>query len=366
MRVLVTGGGTGGHINPALAAANYLKDKHGAEILFVGTEKGLEKKLVPKDGFPIRFIEVEGLLRKLSVQNLKIAAKYLKAISASKKIIREFKPDVVIGTGGYVCAPVLSAAHALHIPTVIHEQNVIPGVTVKMAARYVDCIAISFQDTLKYLPQKLHKKCVLTGNPIRENMMMLSYESARRKLNLDSRPFLFMFGGSLGAQKLNETMTAFLNQADTSQFQFCAGTGERYYEETMAKIDRSKLGQNVKILPYIFNMDVVMRAADVVVARAGALTISELCALGKPSILIPSPNVAHNHQEYNARSLEKEGAAVVLTEKELTPERFCDAVETLLKNRIDRQKMANCAEKIGITDGTKRICEIALSLASGQ
>lgn len=366
MKVLVSGGGTAGHINPALAIAKYMRDNHGAELLFVGTKKGMESRLVPKENIPMRFVNVEGLARKLTLQNLKTLYKFLKSIGDSKKIIQTFSPDIVIGTGGYVCAPVLMAAHRLGIPTIIHEQNVIPGVTVKLAAKSVDKVAISFAGTIDYLPQKLRAKCILTGNPLRESMLKTSYEKARRSLKLNEKPFIVMFGGSLGAEKLNETMVEFLNASDTSEFSFLAGTGEKHYEQIMAKLNKNKLSDSIKIQPYIHNMDTVLPAADLVISRAGALTISELAALGKPSILIPSPYVAHNHQEFNARAMEKGGASTVITEAELNAATLKEAVDSLIHNRIKRTKMAQSAQKMGICDATKKICDIALELIHKQ
>lgn len=366
MRVLVSGGGTAGHINPALAIAGYFRKYHNAEILFVGTKKGLESTLVPKAGFPMKTVVVEGLIRKLTPKNITVLYHFFQAICDCKKIIKKFSPDIVIGTGGYVCAPVMFAAHRLGIPTVIHEQNVIPGVTVKMTARFADVLAISFADTKKYFKEAIAKKCVLTGNPLRENMLEISYEEARNRLKLDSRPFIVSLGGSLGARALNRAAAEFINHADTDKLQFLAGCGKRYYDETISMTDSRKLSEHVRFVPYIYNMEEVMPAADLVIARAGALTISELTALGRPAILIPSPNVAHNHQVMNAKSLEAGGAAVVILEDELTPERLQKEIDSLIFNREKRENMSKNSLKMGITDGTKRICDCALQLMAGR
>ena len=318
MRAIISGGGTAGHINPALATAGRLAREHGAEILFIGTKKGLESKLVPEAGWDIQYIEVAGLIRRLTLKNFLVIKQFVSAISRCKKIIKEFKPDVVIGTGGYVCAPVLFAAHALKIPTLIHEQNVIPGVTVKLTAKSADSVCISFPETTGYLKPAIAKKCVLTGNPIREEMLVVNKEDARKKLGLDERPFIVSFGGSLGAQTLNNAATTLLNSNFSEQFQFLLGTGQRFYDsvkEAVVNHDAS-----IRIVPYIDNMDTVMAAADLVIGRAGALTVSELCALGKPSILVPSPNVAHDHQTYNAKSVENAGGAKLIPDATLTGE----------------------------------------------
>lgn len=362
MRVLISGGGTAGHINPALAIAGYFQKYHNAEILFIGTQKGLESTLVPKAGFAMKTVVVEGLIRSLTPKNIAVVYHFLQAVSDCKKIIRTFSPDLVIGTGGYVCAPVMFAAHRMHIPTVIHEQNVIPGVTIKMAARFADVLAVSFADTSKYFKPAIAEKCVLTGNPLRENMLEISYEEARARLGLDSRPFIVSLGGSLGARALNRAAADFVNDTDTGEFQFLAGCGKRYYEETLAMVKQEKLSEQIRFVPYIYNMEEVLPAADLVIARAGALTVSELTALGRPAILIPSPNVAHNHQEMNARSLEKNGAARVILERELTSERLKQEIADLIFDEKKRSTMSERSKQLGILDGTKRICDAAMAL----
>jgi len=360
MRAIISGGGTAGHINPALATAGRLAREHGAEILFIGTKKGLESKLVPEAGWNIQYIEVAGLIRRLTPKNFLVIKQFLTAISRCKKIIKEFKPDVVIGTGGYVCAPVLFAAHALKIPTLIHEQNVIPGVTVKLTAKSADSVCISFPDTTRYLKPAIAKKCVLTGNPIREEMLSVDRVEARNKLGLDERPFIVAFGGSLGAEKLNQAATSLINSNLSEKFQFLLGTGQRFYDSV--KKATKNYDASIRIVPYIDNMDTVMAAADLVIGRAGALTVSELCALGKPSILVPSPNVAHDHQTYNAKSVKNAGGAKLIPDAELSGDRLLAAVEELLRQPEELKTMSVKAKSIGITDGTKRICDAALQL----
>lgn len=364
MKVLLSGGGTAGHINPALAAAGYLSRTKGAEILFIGTEKGLESKLVPKAGYPIRYIKVSGLCRSLSLENLSVLKQFIVAIGHAKKILKEWKPDVVIGTGGYVCAPVLFAAYSLKIPTVIHEQNVIPGVTVKLTAKKADKICISFPETTKYLKPELAHKCVLTGNPIRGEMLSINKTEARKKLGLDSRPFIVAFGGSLGAEALNHAMTGLLNRKDIGAYQFMLGTGQRYFDSVMKEIKQTDT--SIRVVPYIDNMDEVMAAADVVIGRAGALTVSELAVLGKPAVLVPSPNVAHDHQTYNARSLEKAGCAALVLEKDLTADSLYSAVMSIVSNPEKAALMSEKAQSFGIKDGTERIANAALSLIQSK
>ncbi|MBE7021643.1 MAG: undecaprenyldiphospho-muramoylpentapeptide beta-N-acetylglucosaminyltransferase [Ruminococcaceae bacterium] len=362
MKVLLSGGGTAGHVNPALAAADHLKRTKHAEILFIGTERGMESRLVPEAGFPISYIEVSGLIRRLTLKNFAVLAQCITAYKRAKKMIKEFQPDVVIATGGYVCAPVVFAAHSLKIPVVIHEQNVIPGVTVKLAAAQADKICISFPETKSHLKPGYEEKCVLTGNPIRKSLFQIDREEARAQLGLDNRPFVVAFGGSLGADRLNAAVTELLNTTDTSSFQLLLGTGQRYYEQVNQQVKNQ--GTNIRIEPYINRMDLVLAAADVVIGRAGALTVSELSALGKPAILIPSPNVAHDHQTYNAKSLEKAGAALVIPEAELCGSRLEKALRDIIAHPEQQARMAENARRIGITDGTERICDAACALLS--
>ena len=366
MKVLISGGGTAGHINPAIAIAKRLQKQYDAQILFIGKQGGMESKLVPKEGFAIEFIEIEGLIRKLTLKNVSVALKYLKAIQTVKEMIKNFAPDVVVGTGGYVCAPVLKAAHSLGIPVVVHEQNVFPGMTVKMASRFADCVAISFDDTVNYVSENAKKVCVLTGNPLRENMTELTYREAREKLGIDDRPFIVTVGGSLGAKTINDALVELVNRLDGSKVRILGGTGERFYDEVKDRIDPEKLRDNIAVVPYIYNMDVVLPAADLVVARAGAITVSELCALGRPSLLIPSPNVTHNHQEYNANSVAEKGAAIKISEKDITGTIISDTVEQLIFDKEKLFQMSDNAKKLAITDGTKRICDIVAGFANHQ
>lgn len=358
MRVLLTGGGTAGHINPAIAIANYIKEKEpGSEFLFVGTMRGLEKNLVPKCGYDIKFIEVMGLRRSLSAQNIKVLFKYIKSISDAKRIIKEFKPDVVIGTGGYVCAPVVKAASSLKVPTLIHEQNVFPGLAIKMLSKKASVTAISFPETENMMSAK---KMVLTGNPLRPNLFQKhDIDVLRAQYGFDEKPIVLMFGGSLGAEKINEALVEMIAGNKIGNFNLIASTGERLFEEVKKSlsekgIDIEKL-KNIKVVPYIYNMEEIFFAADVVVGRAGAITVSEITALGKAAVLIPSPYVAHNHQEYNARYLEKNGAAKVVLENEVDGDKIAKEINSILENSTALEKMKKCSESIGIKDACEKI-----------
>ncbi len=358
MRILLTGGGTAGHINPAIAIANYIKEKEPeSEFLFVGTERGLEKNLVPRCGYKIKFIEVMGLRRSLSLENIKVFFNYIKSINDSRRIIKEFKPDAVIGTGGYVCAPVVGSACKMKIPTLIHEQNVFPGLAVKMLSQKADITAISFSETKDMMKAK---NFVLTGNPLRPNLLEKHDEAiVRAKYGFDEKPIVLMFGGSLGAKKLNDALLEMLVSKNTDGFNLIAATGERYYEDIAAKLKENGFDEdkkrNLKIVPYIYNMEEVFSTADLIVGRAGAITISEISAMGKASVLIPSPNVAHNHQEYNARYLEKNGAARVLTEEELSGESLAREINSVLHDKDTFKKMQSSSKEIGITDACETI-----------
>ncbi|ODM25182.1 undecaprenyldiphospho-muramoylpentapeptide beta-N-acetylglucosaminyltransferase [Acetivibrio mesophilus] len=366
MKVIISGGGTAGHINPGLAIARYIKRmKPDAEILFVGTERGLETKLVPRENFEIKMIKVRGFRRKLSLDTLVAVKELFQGLSEARKIIKDYKPDLVIGTGGYVCGPVLFNASRLRIPTLIHEQNAFPGVTNKILSKFVDRVAISFKDAEKYFKDK--SKVVFTGNPIRSEMLEVDRETARKKLGISKDvPLVVIFGGSRGAENINSTVAELIKRHKNDLgFHLIYATGEAQYEGIMKKIGDVK-SQNISILPYIFDMANTMAAADLAVCRAGAITISELTALGVPSILIPSPYVTANHQEHNARALEQQGASVVILEKNLRQEILYEQITTLLKDKDMLSKMAQNAKKMGITNATEKIFAIIKDIMKSE
>lgn len=332
MRILLAGGGTAGHINPGLAIADYACKKDAdTKILFVGTEKGLESTLVPKAGYEIKYIKVSGLSKKLTVENMKALCNMLIAKRKCKKIIREFKPDIVVGTGCYVCAPAVMAANSMGIPTLIHEQNVFPGKAVKRLSKKSDITAISFEDSRKYFADA--KRVLFTGNPIRPEIISCNRDYARNLFGLNDEKFVLVFGGSLGAEAINKVCIDYIKTLDKdSGVKLLFAPGERNYEKVMNELSNTDVSKNknICIVPYIHNMDQAMNAADVVVCRSGAITVSELCALGKPAILVPSPNVTNNHQEYNARALSDNGAAITILEKDFCLETMKNAVDSIL------------------------------------
>lgn len=366
MKVLFAGGGTAGHINPALSVADYMKEhEEDFEALFIGTERGLEKKLVPADGYRIKYIDIRGFDRKHLLKNISVLYKLQKSESDCKKIIKEFKPDAVVCTGGYVSGPVAIAAHKMHVPAIIHEQNVYPGLTVKGAEKYVDYVAVSFEETIQHM--KHADKCVVTGNPIRSEILHADRETARAELGLSDKPFVLVFGGSLGAAKINDTMIKVIKKLTAdNQISLLFGTGDRNYAVVteQLKIEGIELTDDIKVVPYINNMSTVMAAADVVVSRAGAITVSEIAALAKPSILIPSPNVVRNHQEQNAREFERCNAAEVITEDILTPDLLYDKIMETALNKQRLEDMSKNVKKLAKTDALEQIYDLVKKLVN--
>lgn len=364
MKILLSGGGTAGHINPAVAIAKYaVSVSSGTEVLFVGTRKGLESSLVPKEGFPIEYINVEGLSKSLSLKNIISACKMSAAFLKTLRLIKRFKPDIVVGTGGYVCAPAVLAAHALKIPSIVHEQNVFPGSAVKFLSDKADITAISFDESRKYLSGA--NRLLLTGNPIRPSVLRHGRLEARRSLGVGDRKFIVSFGGSLGANRINDVMVEFAkrNSSDSGLLIYFA-TGSREYDRIRREMEKNHINTdgNIRLLEYIDNMDIVMNAADLVICRSGAITLAELCALGKPSVLIPSPNVTNNHQEYNARALSDKGAAITICEKNFNIETLTRAVYSVIYNDEKASEMGAAAKALGITDASEKIYGAMLEL----
>ncbi len=362
MRYLISGGGTGGHINPGLAIAKeIMKNEPDAEILFVGTKNGLEDKLVPREGFNIRYIEVSGFKRKLSFDTLRTVTRLVKSFGAIRRILKEFNPDAVIGTGGYVCGPVVFSAALRKIPTLIHEQNAFPGVTNKILSRYVDAVAISFEEARHRFKGKA--KITMTGNPVRAELFRQDRAEARSRLGIPQDiPLVVVFGGSLGAEHLNQCVRDMINShSNEINFHLILATGMKHYDFVMSEI-KVPLPAHIRVEPYLFNMGEVLAAADLAVCRGGAITISELSALGVPSILVPSPYVAENHQEHNARALEHKGAAVVILQSQLTSEILYGQIQKLISNKDLRAKMSSDAKKISIKNSSEALYSLLKSV----
>ena len=362
MRILMTGGGTAGHINPALAIAELLKKEYpDAEFLFVGAKGRMETQLVPAAGYPIRTISVRGFQRRLSLKNIGrnilAAVDVVTASAVSARIVKEFKPDLAVGTGGYVCGPVLREAIRAGVPTAVHESNAFPGVTVKMLAKEGATVLLCSEDARRHLPEGT--RAVVTGNPIRPEFLTLDKAAARAELGLDARPLVLSFGGSLGAAKINEAMAEVLRRSrEEGKLQHIHGAGKAGYAAMKAKLEQLQVplsGDGVTVREYIDDMPRCMAAADLVICRCGAMTLSELPAAGKPSILIPSPYVAENHQYHNAMVLVNRGAALCIEEKDLTADRLWKAIGTATADPARLQEMERNVRSAAILDADARI-----------
>ncbi len=369
MHILFAGGGTAGHINPALAVAGYLLEKHpDTKISYIGTKDKLESKLVPEKGYDFYEIDVAGFQRKLSVsniaKNISAVKKVFTSSADSRKLLKELKPDVVVGTGGYVSGPVLREAQKLGIKTAIHEQNAYPGVTTKMLSEKADYVMLAMPEAEKFL--KLKTKPIITGNPVRTELLKITKEEARAKLGIGDEPMILSFGGSLGAKKINETVSELIKwHSATDKFYHIHGTGKSGYKDFMTSLEGVQLSDKIDIREYIADMDICMAAADLVICRAGAITLSEVSAMGKPAVLIPSPYVAENHQYHNAMTLKRAGAAEVIEEKDLSSDIIIDLVSHLIENKPRLEKMSTAARNISITDANERIYKIIMKAYTG-
>lgn len=369
MRVIFAGGGTAGHINPALAIAGYLKQQQpDAEILYVGNKGGMEERLVPKAGFEFKGIHVSGFARsfkpKAIAHNFKTVSQAVTAVSVCKKIIDDFKPDLCIGTGGYVSGPVLKAANERGIPILIHEQNAFPGVANKMLSQKADAVMLAIADAQKYMKEgcKFH----VTGNPVRTEIITADKETARRELGLDERPVVLSFGGSLGAQRVNEACADIIARSGKDKrYQHIHAYGQYgHWFPDLVKEKGTDISQcdNLDIREYIDNMPTCLAAADVVVCRAGAITISEIQAQGKPAVFIPSPNVAENHQYHNAMALVNKQAGEMIEESELTGELLTEKIDKIVSDPKRLAEYSANARKMAIIDANERIYQIVMDV----
>lgn len=362
MKIIFAGGGTAGHINPALAVAQYIRDKEPeSEILYVGVKGGMEERLVKNAGFAFKGIKVSGFSRKLNLSSLKkniVAVKrVITSSSESKKIINDFNPDVCMGTGGYVSGPILRVAAKMGIPIVIHEQNAYPGVTTKMLSKYAGKVMLSMMQAQKHLSPKCD--VVYTGNPVRKDILVADKENARRLLGLDNRPVILSFGGSLGAKAVNEAVAGLIStKSITDKYQFIHAYGKygKWFPDLLIKKGVNlKKHKNIHISEYIDNMPTCLAAADICICRSGATSLSELQVMGKPSILIPSPNVAENHQFHNAMALVNNNAAEIIEEKDLNSEKLIDCVKKLIDNPIKLKEFERNLKNMAVYDSSDRI-----------
>ncbi len=371
MKFIFTCGGTAGHINPAVAVAGRLKSlMPDCEVLFIGARGKMEMELVPREGYKIEPIEMTSLSRGRGprdlVHNLETVKNVLASERGARKIIKEFKPDAVIGTGGYVCYPVLEAASKLGIPTAVHESNAVPGLTTKLLAKSVDRVMVGLEESRgQYQDQE---KVVVTGTPVRGGFGRYTKNTAKAELGLPvETPLVVSVWGSLGAGHMNDIIFDMLPlMKDQREFRLIHSVGSRYYPDFMRRLEAEGVDPalcGAQTLEYIYDMPRVMAAADVVMCRAGASTLAELAYMGKPAVLVPSPNVTNNHQEKNARVVERAGGAKVLLEGEFDARALLGLVEDLLRDRAELERMSSAMASLTVNDAVERICGIILDIA---
>lgn len=358
---MISGGGTGGHIYPALALIERLKEREMLDdVLYVGTKNGLENQIVPQKGIQMATVEIQGFKRKLNFDglktNLKTVQLFLKSVREANKIIREFKPDIVIGTGGYVSGAVVYAASHLHIPTIIHEQNSVAGMTNKFLARFVDKVAISFEAVSDQFP--MHK-VILTGNPRAQQVANILPNERLAEFGLSNeQPTALVFGGSRGAPSINQAVVQAIPALNQRPYQVLFVTGNIHFERIQKELADQTINQNIKIVPYINDMPTILPDVKVIVGRAGATSLAEITALGIPSLLIPSPYVTNDHQTKNAQSLVNRKAALMLSESQLNGESLVASLDELLASSKVQVEMASAAKKAGIPDAADRLIEV--------
>ena len=367
MNIIVSGGGTGGHIYPALTLIDAIKRKRGdAEFLYVGTQKGLESDIVPKAGINFTALNLEGgIERHFTLANISRAANAIMSIKRASDIVRDFKPDAVVGTGGYVCGPILLAASLMKVPTLIQEQNAVAGVTNKILSKFVDRIAVGTRDALKNFPPD---KTTYTGNPIRAQVLAAKKSDGLKQYGFtDDKPIVLISGGSRGARSINDAMIGVLTttaQKNSAQFLHVTGKGE--FDSVTRKLREAGLNvddmPNVRVVPYLYDMPTAMAMADLAIFRAGATGLAELTARGVPAILVPYPFAAENHQEFNARSLVEAGAARLLLNRVLMAEILSATLDELLSAPDELKRMAQASLSLGKPNAADEIADIILSL----
>jgi len=363
MRIIVSGGGTGGHIYPAMALIKRLKERDLIDdVLYVGTEKGLESKIVKNAGLNFKTIEIQGFKRRLTVENVKTVQLFLSSIRKSRKIIKEFKPDIVVGTGGYVSSAIVYAAHTMHIPTVIHEQNTIAGVTNKFLAHFVDKIAIAFTEATDQFSEK--KKIVFTGNPRAQEVVNIQKNDRLKEFDLAAdKDTVMIFGGSRGAKPINQATIETMDRFVKADYQVLFVTGRVHYDNVVKLIDKKYLNSaNISVLPYIDNMPEILPDIKLIVGRSGATSIAEITALGIPAIFVPSPYVTHDHQTKNAMSVSKVGAAKLIPEAELTSDSLYEAVNEIMSDSKVQAEMSEKSKHIGVPDSADRLIKVLTEL----
>ncbi|MCI9064026.1 MAG: undecaprenyldiphospho-muramoylpentapeptide beta-N-acetylglucosaminyltransferase [Clostridia bacterium] len=362
MRVIIAAAGTAGHINPGIAIANKIKEKEkDSEIIFIGTNRGLENDLVPRAGYGLKTIDAYGLSKKISIENIKKLYKTFRGIGEAKKIVREFKPDIVIGTGGYICGAVALAAKKNNIPVLLHESNAFPGKAIKMLSKKADTILVSFKDAERRIENC--RNVVFTGTPVKVKKQEYSINE---KINLinniglsETKPIILIFGGSQGAQRINEAIIDIFENKLNKNYQILWATGPKQYDIIKEQLKEKDIDieniPNTKVVPYIYNMEEAENISDVIVARSGAMTIAEISNLGKASILVPLPNVSNDHQMYNAKVLENIGAAKIITNDSLNGELLNNTINSIILDKKVCQEMGKNAMKAATKDVEEKI-----------
>ncbi len=369
MKVLFTCGGTAGHINPALGVAGRIRELiPDAEILFVGAQGHMETELVPREGYALETIRIDGFQRslkpKMLLRNMRTACWLAESMRKARRIVRDFQPDVAVGTGGYVCYPVLKAASDLGVPTAVHESNAVPGLTTKLLEKRVTRILVGLEESRSAYRDPA--KVELTGTPVRVEFLSSDKKRARRELGLpEDEPIVLAVFGSLGAGYMNERMREFIRRMEGgADFRLIYGTGKQYYDAVRESLPPQALRSGkIDVREYIYDMPKVMTAADIIICRAGASTIGELTCIGKPAVIVPSPNVVNHHQEKNAKVLADAGAAKMLLEGHFTGDELYDTVSGLIRDPAALGGMHEASEQMGVKDATDRITSIVLGLA---
>ena len=356
-KFILSGGGTGGHIYPAIAIANELKSRFpDSEILFVGAKDKMEMQKVPQAGYPIKGLWIAGLQRRLTIDNALFPVKLVASLWESRKIIKQFKPDVVIGTGGFASGPLLQMANAMNIPTVIQEQNSYPGITNKLLSKKANAICVAYENLERFFPKE---KIILTGNPVRQDLIAIDSkrEEAISYFNLDAnKKTVLVLGGSLGARRVNQLIEKELDKMLSQNVQIIWQCGKLYFEE-YKKYNTA----NVQIMAFVERMDLVYAAADIVISRAGASSVSELCIVGKPVIFIPSPNVAEDHQTKNAKAISDKKGAILLRESELDSQ-FSLVFEALIKDEGKQKQLSENIKQLAMPEATNQIVDAIVKL----
>ena len=364
MRVVIAAAGTGGHINPGIAIANKIMEKEpDSKILFIGTDRGLENDLVPRAGYELKHIDAYGINRKINFDNLKRLYKTIKSVGQAKKILEEFKPDVMFGTGGYICVSVGKAAQKLNIPIVLHESNAYPGVAIKILSKKAKKVLLGFEDAKQRLPKA--KDVIVTGTPSKITETRIKKQDVIRIKNdlkiTNDLPLVLFFGGSQGARSINEALIGIISNNLNNNYQIVWAVGKGNFDDVKNELKEKNINidniKNTKILPYIYNMQEVMEVSNLIVSRSGAMTITEISTLGKPAIFIPFPFATENHQEYNARVLEKVGAAKIILDKDLTYIKLDNMIKELISDKQNLAEMGNKAKMVAKNNVADNIYE---------